>query len=53
MVPDVAQEHELLEPHAQELFRGAPVQRLGDLREQRDQPRVGSLVHLVHLRSYH
>src|SRR6266851_1127980 len=53
MVPNVAQEHELLEAHAQELFGGAPVQRLGDLREQRYQPRVRTFLHLVHLRSYH
>src|SRR5712664_545092 len=53
MVPNVAQEHELLEAHPQDLFGGAPVQRLGDLREQRDQPYVGTLLHLVHFRSYH
>ena len=49
VVADVAEGHVALEPHPQELFARQPVQRFGELGDQRNQPPCGAVVAVLHV----
>jgi hypothetical protein len=49
VVPDVGQDQVGLEAHAEQLLGGAPVEGLGELRQQRDHPCLGALALGLHV----